>query len=100
MIKTLRFWITLLVSFAMIGILSITLFSGYYVTKENLINNSLEINRVYSMKLARLTEEVFSGMHSNLQIKASEISAEIDDVEKLTSTLADLFTSSKNFNSL
>jgi len=100
MIKTLRFWITLLVSFAMIGILSITLLSGYYVTKESLINNSLEINRVYSMKLARLTEEVFNGMHSNLQVKASEISAEIDDVEKLSSTLADLLTSSKNFNSL
>ncbi|WP_186671731.1 sensor domain-containing diguanylate cyclase [Sporosarcina sp. BP05] len=100
MIKTLRFWITLLVSFAMIGILSITLLSGYYVTKENLINNSLEINRVYSMKLARLTEEVFNGMQSNLQVKASEISAEIDDVEKLSSTLADLLTSSKNFNSL
>ncbi|MBO0588461.1 sensor domain-containing diguanylate cyclase [Sporosarcina sp. E16_8] len=100
MIKTLRFWITLLVSFAMIGILSITLLSGYYVTKENLINNSLEINRVYSMKLARLTEEVFNGMQSNLQVKASEISAEIDDVEKLSSTLANLLTSSKNFNSL
>ncbi len=100
MIKTLRFWIMLLVSFAMIGILSTTLLSGYYVTKENLINNSLEINRVYSMKLARLTEEVFNGMESNLQVKASEISAEIDDVEKLSSTLADLLTSSKNFNSL
>lgn len=100
MIKTLRFWIMLLVSFAMIGILSITLLSGYYVTKENLINNSLEINRVYSMKLARLTEEVFNGMQSNLQVKASEISTEINDVEKLSSTLADLLTSSKNFNSL
>jgi len=100
MIKTLRFWITLLTSFAMIGILSITLFSGYYVTKENLINNSLEINRVYSMKLSQLTEEVFKGMQSNLQVKASEMSAEIDDVEKLTEKLADLISSSKNFNSL
>ena len=36
------------------------------------------------MKLARLTEEVFNGMQSNLQVKASEISAEIDDVEKLS----------------
>ncbi|AMQ05466.1 sensor domain-containing diguanylate cyclase [Sporosarcina psychrophila] len=100
MIKTLRFWITLLVSFAMIGILSITLLSGYFVTKENLINNSLEINRVYSMKLSQLTEEVFKGMQSNLQVKASEMSAEIDDAEKLTEKLADLISSSKNFNSL
>ena len=72
----------------MIGILSITLLSGYYVTKENLINNSLEMNRMYSMKLARLTEEVFNGMQSNLQIKASEISTEIDDIEKLSSKLS------------
>ncbi|KAA0964848.1 GGDEF domain-containing protein [Sporosarcina sp. ANT_H38] len=100
MIKTLRFWIMFLVSFATIGILSITLFSGYYVTKENLINNSLEINRVYSMKLSRLTEEVFNGMQSNLQIKATEIIAHIDDVDKLTEKLADLISSSKNFNSL
>ena len=100
MIKSLRFWIMLLISFAMIGILSITLLSGYYVTKENLINNSLEINRVYSMKLSQLTEEVFKGMQSNLQVKASEMSAEIDDVEKLTEKLADLISSSKNFNSL
>ncbi|NYF25480.1 sensor domain-containing diguanylate cyclase [Sporosarcina sp. JAI121] len=100
MIKTLRFWIMLLISFAMIGILSITLLSGYFVTKENLINNSLEINRVYSMKLAQLTEEVFNGMHSNLQIKASEMSADIDDGKKLEEKLADLLNSSKNFNSL
>ena len=52
------------------------------------------------MKLARLTEEVFNGMQSNLQVKASEISAEIDDVEKLTEKLDDLLSSSKNFNSL
>lgn len=100
MIKTLRFWIMLLISFTMIGILSITLFSGYYVTKQNLINNSLEINRVYSMKLAQLSEEVFGGMQSNLQIKASEMSAEIDNPEKLSEKLADLISSSKNFNSL
>ena len=100
LIKTLRFWIMFLISFAMIGILSITLFSGYYVTKENLINNSLEINRVYSMKLASLTEEVFNGMQSNLQVKASDISAEIDDVDKLSNNLLILLNSSKNFNSL
>ncbi|WP_318616363.1 sensor domain-containing diguanylate cyclase [Sporosarcina sp. YIM B06819] len=100
MIKTLRFWIMLLISFAMIGILSITLFSGYFVTKENLTNNTLEMNRVYSMKLARLTEEVFNGMQSNLQVKASDIAGNINDAEKLTKKLSDLITSSKNFNSL
>lgn len=100
MIKTLRFWIMLLISFAMIGILSITLLSGYFVTKENLINNTLEMNRVYSMKLAQLTEEVFSGMQSNLQVKAPDIAANINDTEKLTGKLSDLITSSKNFNSL
>ncbi len=99
-IKTLRFWIMLLISFTMIGILSITLFSGYYVTKESLIHNTLEINRVYSMKLARLSEEVFNGMQSNLQVKASEISVEINNPDKLTEMLADLISSSKNFNSL
>lgn len=100
MIKTLRFWIMLLISFAMIGILSITLLSGYFVTKENLKSNTLEMNRVYSMKLAQLTEEVFKGMQSNLQIKATDIAANINDTEKLTEKLSDLITSSKNFNSL
>ncbi|MEK5037567.1 sensor domain-containing diguanylate cyclase [Sporosarcina sp. FSL K6-3457] len=100
MIKTLRFWIMLLISFAMIGILSIALLSGYFVTKENVVNNNLEINRVYSMKLARLTEEVFNGMQSNLQVKASDIVANINDADKLSDKLGDLLTSSKNFNSL
>ncbi|WP_203247030.1 sensor domain-containing diguanylate cyclase [Sporosarcina beigongshangi] len=100
MVRTLRFWIMLLISFAMIGILSITLFSGYFVAKENVINNTLEINKVYSMKLARLTEEVFNGMRSNLQVKASDIAANINDVEELSEKLSDLITSSKNFNSL
>lgn len=100
MIKTLRFWIMLLITFAMIGILSITLLSGYFVTKENLINNTLEMNRVYSMKLSQLTEEVFHGMQSNLEVKAPDIAAHINDTDILSEKLSDLITSSKNFNSL
>lgn len=100
MIKTLRFWIMLLLTFTMIGILSITSIAGYFVEKKNVVDNTLKMNSVYSMRLAQLTEEVFVGMQSQLQVKAFEIVEEIDDAAKLTEELDVLLSSNKNFNSL
>lgn len=100
MIKTLRFWIMLLLTFTMIGILGITSIAGYFVVKENVVDNTLKMNNVFSAKLAQLTEEVFEGMQSQLQVKAFEVSTDIDDAEKLTEELDVLLSSNKNFNSL
>ncbi len=100
MIKTLRFWIMLLLTFTMIGILGITSIAGYFVEKENVVDNTLKMNNVFSAKLAQLTEEVFEGMQSQLQVKAFEVSADISDAEKLTEELDVLLSSNKNFNSL
>jgi hypothetical protein len=63
--KTLRFWILSLITFAMLGILGSTLLSGYIVTKDRLIENSLENNKVYAQKLAQLSDEAFSSMQAS-----------------------------------
>ena len=96
MIKTLRFWIMLLLTFTMIGILGITSISGYFVAKENVVKDSLEMNRMYSAKLAQLTEEVFHGMQTHLQAVAAEVSDEIEDTDKLTEKLDGLLSSNEN----
>ncbi|WP_166462393.1 sensor domain-containing diguanylate cyclase [Psychrobacillus vulpis] len=98
--KTLRFWILTLITFTMIAILSSSLFSSYIVTKKSLIENSLEQNEVYSLKLAQMSEEVFEGMKANLEARKLDVIANMNDPAQLTKILDQLLVSSKNFNSL
>ncbi|WP_277584307.1 sensor domain-containing diguanylate cyclase [Psychrobacillus antarcticus] len=98
--KTLRFWILSLICFTMFGIIVSTLTSSYYVTKKNLIENSLEQNRVYAMKLAQMTDEVFLNMQSNLEARKSDVVKNIKNPKTVTGILEQLKISGKNFNSL
>lgn len=98
--KTLRFWILLLTTFVIIGILCSTLFSAYLVTKQNVINQSLEINRVYSEKLAQITDEVFTSMKQNIESRQDDIAMDLDNAEIIDKKLARLLNSSNDFNSL
>ena len=98
--KTLRFWILSLICFTMLGIIVSTLTSSYFVTKKSLIENSLEQNRVYSMKLAHMTDEVFSYMQSNLEARKSDVVENMDNHIAVTEILKQLNISGKNFNSL
>lgn len=100
MLKTLRFWILSLICFTMLGIIVSTLTSSYFVTKKSLIENSLEQNRVYSMKLAQMTDEVFSYMQSNLEARKSDVVKNMDNHITVTNILEQLNISGKNFNSL
>lgn len=98
--KTLRFWILALICFTMLGIIVSTLTSSYYVTKKSLIENSLEQNRVYSMKLAQMTDEVFSSMQMNLEARKPDVVEYLEDNKTVTNILHQLNISVKNFNSL
>lgn len=98
--KTLRFWILSLICFTMIGIIVSTLTSSYFVTKKSLIENSLEQNRVYSKKLAHMTDEVFSYMQSNLEARQSDVVNNLNNHIAVTNILEQINISSKNFNSL
>lgn len=98
--RTLRFWILSLICFTMIGIVFSTLTSSYFVTKKILIENSLEQNRVYSMKLAQMTEEVFSSLQNNLEARKSDVVKNIENPNTVTNILEQLNISGKNFNSL
>lgn len=100
LLKTLRFWILSLICFTMLGIIVSTLTSSYFVTKKSLIENSLEQNRVYSMKLAHMADEVFSTMQSNLEARKSDVVKNIDNHITITNILEQVNISGKNFNSL
>lgn len=98
--KTLRFWILTLITLSMVAILSSSLFSSYIVTKKTLIENSLEQNEVYSLKLSQMTEEVFESMQANLESRKLDVIDNIHDSKVLTEILDQLLISGKNFNSL
>lgn len=98
--KTLRFWILSLICFTMLGIIVSTLTSSYFVTKNSLIENSLEQNRVYSMKLAQMTDEVFSYMQSNLEARKSDVVKNLNNHITVSNILEQINVSGKNFNSL
>lgn len=100
MLKTLRFWILLLICFTMVGIIVSTLTSSYFVTKKSLVENSLEQNRVYSLKLAQMTDEAFSYMQNNLEARKLDVVKNLNDHLTVTEILKQLNISGKNFNSL
>lgn len=98
--KTLRFWILSLICFTMLGIIVSTLTSSYFVTKKSLIENSLEQNRMYSMKLGQMTDEVFSYMQSNLEARKSDVVKNLDNHITVSNILEQINVSGKHFNSL
>lgn len=98
--RTLRFWILILTTFTIVGIISSSLFSGYIVTKKSLIEVSLENNKVYSKKLAKMSEKVFKNMQGSLESRKSDIIANFENAGELTTILDELLISSEGFNSL
>lgn len=98
--KPLRFWILSLITFAMLGILGSTLLSSYLVTKDRLIENSLENNKVYAQKLAQLSNEAFSSMQANLDARKTDVMNNFQDTSSLTTILDQILISGKYFNSV
>ncbi|MFC4409927.1 diguanylate cyclase [Chungangia koreensis] len=73
--KTLRFWIILLLSTAIVGIFSITFLSSYFITKKNLINDSLTINKNYAESLSKELGVRLNSIQSDLELMSVEVSA-------------------------
>lgn len=98
--KSLRFWILTLLCLTMFGLLSSTLLVSYFVTKENAINHTMEINRVYSEKLAQITDQSFESMKESLSLRAIDMVPLLNDEEGLTTALYQYLRSSNYFNSI
>lgn len=98
--KTLRFWILLLISITMIGILGIGLTSAYFVTKDDLIEDSLKVNKEFSEKLATDTGVLFEKMQSTLDIVANDIPYLIHDQTLVEEKLKQVLNSTNHFNSM
>ncbi|MDV2682963.1 sensor domain-containing diguanylate cyclase [Alkalihalophilus lindianensis] len=97
---SLRFWILLLITFTILGMIASTLFAGYYVSKNNLITHTKEINRVYSEKLAQVTDQSLQAMEESLENRALDMAALLDNQEALRTSLDQFLRSSHYFNSI
>lgn len=84
----------------MVCTVSIGLISAYYVTKNNLIEDSQTVNKVYSEKIAQDTEKLFDDMLSTLAAVAKEIPHTIHDPNLVENRLNRLLISGNHFNSM
>ncbi|MCT8139149.1 diguanylate cyclase [Anaerobacillus sp. CMMVII] len=98
--KRLQFWLLILSLTAVFGILFSTLFASYLVTKDTIIQNTLNVNEVYSHKLAQITDDSFKAMELNLEARSVDFIPGVDSREDLLSRLDRMINSSKYFNLL
>ncbi|WP_075619138.1 sensor domain-containing diguanylate cyclase [Paenisporosarcina indica] len=98
--KTLRFWILLLISVTMVCMLGIGLISAYFVIKNNLVNDSQIVNKEYSESVAQNTEKLFDRMLSTLTIVAEQIPHTMHDPTLVEERLKRLLISGNHFNSM
>ncbi len=97
----------LIVSLALAGVI-FTIINGYLSThqlQQNLlVNISLDANRVYAQKLARMTQSFITNRQEQLKISAEYISAlvelEEEGEDKLQSRLEFILAMSNGFNSI
>jgi len=99
-VKTLRFWILLLISVTMLCTVGIGLISAYYVIKNNLVEDSQTVNKEYSERLAQDTEKLFDNMLSTLDVVSKEIPHTIHDPILVEKRLQRLLSSGNHFNSM
>ena len=98
--KTLRFWILILISFTMICMLGIGLISAYYVIKNNLVNDSQTVNKEYSENKAQNTDKLFNKMLSTLAVVAEQIPHTMHNSILVEERLKRLLISGNHFNSM
>lgn len=97
---SLRHLVVFLVSTSVVLTLLVSVIAGYFVSRDNLLDQSLEINRVYSGKLARITNLSFEMMLQNLSASSEEIKPILEDREGMRQHLKWLLQSGKYFNSV
>ncbi len=93
-----------LILFIVIISVSVTFFSsmiaGYRVSKQALITNTLETNRVYALKLAATIDSFLNNTLQTLQVSAQEISPFMKNTGKLLNEADRLQKQTNTFNSV
>lgn len=97
---TLRF---VIVGVVLLGVAILFFYNIFLVSQMNrqlIINDSLEINRVYAEKLAASTEFFFLSTEQELKVRAEEITEKYEDAKSVRSTLDYMLRSSSYYDSL
>jgi len=77
-----------------------SLYASYKVQRETLLQNTLEINRVYAQKLAQIVDDHLHGSRKMLEALAWEISTRGQTARLAHAELARMARSSDHFNAL
>lgn len=96
----LRRLILLLTIAAALLTLANTFYASYLVQQNLLIEETLEANRVYALKLAESTEHFLAGSRQQLAYSAGLLAGRMDDEQQLTSEVDRLRLQTSNFNSV
>ncbi len=96
----LRTLITLLAIASIVITLANSLYATWRVQREQLINNTLEANRVYATKLASTTEIFFQLAQSQLAYSAKRLSSGMGDDKVLQEEVDRLREQTSSFNSV
>ncbi len=96
----LRTLITMLAIASIVITLANSLYATWRVQREQLINNTLEANRVYATKLASTTEIFFQLAQSQLAYSAKRLSSGMDDDNVLQEEVDRLREQTSSFNSV
>ncbi|GAA4716413.1 sensor domain-containing diguanylate cyclase [Brevibacillus fulvus] len=89
-----------LVLLCVIMLFGISVIVVYHANKKRLVEENLNINRVYAEKLADTTSQLFQGMQQTLGLMAPEISLVLADPKPLAEKLEIILKANQNFNSI
>ncbi|AHL76065.1 diguanylate cyclase [Stutzerimonas stutzeri] len=92
----------LIVLLAIVGglvTLSISFYASYQVQRGSLMDNTLEANRAYAVKLAAGTEIFFASVQQQLQYSANILAEQFGDPDKLAEEADRLRLQTDSFNS-
>ncbi len=84
---------------AVIGVLN-TFYASFQVQKEQLIDSTLESNRVYAMKMANIVERFISDVQQQLAFSAGVLANNLDQQELLEQEVHRLHFQENTFNSV
>ncbi len=94
----LRRLIVLLAILSGLVTLSISFYASYQVQRQSLMDNTLEANRAYAVKLASSTETFFASVQQQLAYSATRLADRFDDPDALQAEADRLRLQTNSFN--
>lgn len=96
----LRDLILILIMVVTLAVLLISFYASYRVQKQTLINNTLEVNHVYAVKLALNTDIFLRATIQRMAYNAQRLGRQFNNEDFLTDEVQNLLYETNSFNSI